>query len=122
MSEGAPAVAFSSAMLDARCRATEGGRLLTVYKSVIVKTTGRLFRPVRELLEVGCVSEGIAVDVEDIEMMGGRAVRLVYKLWGRCPGCDVEHVCRAVPESRGSEEDAELPVSVPDQELRAVPA
>lgn len=106
-------VVNSPTLLEAAISPTTGGRLLRIYRSLIVSANGRLFRPVKDLLDQGCLSEGITRKCDDEDMAGGAAEYVVVKIWDVCPGNEVDHTCRVmVPESRGGGEPARLQIGI----------
>lgn len=113
MHEGITHVVNSPALLEAAVAPATGGRLLWIYRSLIVSANGRLFRPVKDLLDQGCLSEGITRRRDDEDMAGGVAEYVVVKLWDICPGPEVDHTCRVmVPESRGGGEPARIQIGI----------
>jgi len=95
----------SPAMLYAVTEAVEGGWELSVYRSTKVSVDGRLYRPVRDLLDTHCVTELESELVEDAGMMWCEAERTEYLVWASCPS--VSHRCIRVPQQRTEENDRE---------------
>lgn len=114
MRGGSTHVVNSPTLLEAAVSPTTGGRLLQIYRSLIVSANGRLFRPVKDLLDQSCLSEGITRKCDDEDMAGGAAEYVAVKLWDVCPGEQVDHTCKVtVPESRGGGEPARLQIGIP---------
>lgn len=67
---------------------------LTVYRSVLVAATGRMYAPVAAILAARCTEILTASEEEDEGMMFGRALLVVRKIWFYCPGPDYPHRCR----------------------------
>ncbi|WP_158881941.1 hypothetical protein [Amycolatopsis anabasis] len=79
-------------MLVATMVRSVGGFLLSIYKSVVVKTDGRLYRPVRDIIGNSCTTEVFAEIIEAPHMMFGEALLSVVKVWDVCPE-DIAHIC-----------------------------
>lgn len=95
----------SPAMLYAMTEKAEGGWELNVYRSTKVRVDGRLYRPVRDLLDTHCVTELESELVEDAGMMWCEAERVRYLVWNSCPS--VPHRCIRAPQQRTEENDRE---------------
>lgn len=95
MPEAPRVVAFSETRLSAIMARVEDGRMLSVYRSALVKTHSDLYAPIRALLEEHCTKEVSSVQVSDRNMMFGRAVRSRVMVYDQCPGGP--HECAALP-------------------------
>lgn len=100
MSETPRVIAFSETRLSAIMTRVEDGRMLSVYRSVLVKNHSDLYAPVRSFLDEYCTKEVSSVTVSDRNMMFGRAVRSRVMIYDQCPGGPHECAALLVPSAR----------------------
>jgi hypothetical protein len=100
VSDSGRVVVDEPTLLTATATDVEDGEILAEYRSIIVKEHGDLYAPVREVLERSCTTRLHSETVNDREMMFGKAIQTLHKVWGSCPGirahdCVVPRVPRA---------------------------
>jgi hypothetical protein len=87
-------IAHVQAFLRATIWLKAGRRVLTVYRSPLVQDTDECMVSVYAYLNEECFIVGTSEDVEDEDMMFGRASNTAYQILNQCPGDAVDHVCR----------------------------
>jgi hypothetical protein len=92
---GSEVIAYSPARLSAVFIRGNDGDSISVYRSVRVREDDALFAPVRLVLDSNCTEELSSETVIDREMMFGRAVRSVVRVWAVCPA--EPHDCARLP-------------------------
>ncbi len=92
--------------LVATIEKVDSGTALVEYRSVIVKTHGELYQPVRGFLGSHCSTVLSEETLSDPDMKFQKAVLTVRQIWEVCPG-NGPHVCVAVPKPR-EDNDGEL--------------